>query len=119
MLIFDLDKTGCGGLFFLSPFTGGILSFSSIFMVYPFCEREVSLVGEKLNVAVAGVGNYASSLIQGIEYYRQPNDTNPLGLIHGEMGGILKGWPEVIVVRRRAGTAHAFALRATSAHEGE
>jgi hypothetical protein len=88
-------------------------------MVYPFCEREVLLVGEKINVAVTGVGNYASSLIQEIEYYRQPKDTNPLGLIHGEMGGILKGWPEVIVVRRRAGTAHTSALRATSAHEGE
>ena len=41
-----------------------------------------------IRVAIAGVGNCASSLVQGIEYYRDadPNDTVP-GLMHVELGG--------------------------------
>jgi myo-inositol-1-phosphate synthase len=41
-----------------------------------------------IRVAIAGVGNCASSLIQGIEYYRDadPNDDVP-GLMHVELGG--------------------------------
>jgi myo-inositol-1-phosphate synthase len=42
----------------------------------------------KIRVAIAGVGNCASSLIQGIEYYRNadPQDTVP-GLMHVSLGG--------------------------------
>src|SRR5579863_10045253 len=42
----------------------------------------------KIRVAIAGVGNCASSLIQGIEYYRDadPADTVP-GLMHVTLGG--------------------------------
>ncbi len=41
-----------------------------------------------VRVAIAGVGNCASSLIQGISYYRDaaPEDTVP-GLMHVELGG--------------------------------
>src|SRR3954451_23249611 len=41
-----------------------------------------------IRVAIAGVGNCASSLIQGIEYYRDadPTDTVP-GLMHVVLGG--------------------------------
>ena len=41
-----------------------------------------------IRVAIAGVGNCASSLVQGIEYYRDadPADTVP-GLMHVELGG--------------------------------
>jgi len=41
-----------------------------------------------IRVAIAGVGNCASSLAQGIEYYRDadPNDTVP-GLMHVDLGG--------------------------------
>ncbi len=41
-----------------------------------------------IRVAIAGVGNCASSLVQGIEYYRDadPNDTVP-GLMHVDLGG--------------------------------
>jgi myo-inositol-1-phosphate synthase len=41
-----------------------------------------------IRVAIAGVGNCASSLVQGIEYYRDadPTDTVP-GLMHVELGG--------------------------------
>jgi len=42
----------------------------------------------KIRVAIAGVGNCASSLIQGIEYYRDadPDDVVP-GLMHVTLGG--------------------------------
>ena len=42
----------------------------------------------KIRVAIAGVGNCASSLIQGVTYYRdaQPG-TNVPGLMHVELGG--------------------------------
>ncbi|MDF0489655.1 inositol-3-phosphate synthase [Sphingomonas sp. H39-1-10] len=39
-----------------------------------------------INVAIAGIGNCASSLVQGIEHYRAgANDT--VGLMHQELGG--------------------------------
>ena len=42
----------------------------------------------KVRVAIAGIGNCASSLVQGIEYYKNadPGDTVP-GLMHVELGG--------------------------------
>ncbi|AKL74593.1 L-myo-inositol-1-phosphate synthase [Actinobacteria bacterium IMCC26256] len=42
----------------------------------------------KVRVAIAGVGNCASSLVQGIEYYKnaEQGDTVP-GLMHVELGG--------------------------------
>ena len=42
----------------------------------------------KIRVAIAGVGNCASSLIQGVEYYRDadPSETVP-GLMHVVLGG--------------------------------
>jgi myo-inositol-1-phosphate synthase len=45
-------------------------------------------MSKKIRVAIAGVGNCASSLIQGIEYYRDadPQDTVP-GLMHVTLGG--------------------------------
>ena len=41
-----------------------------------------------VRVAIAGVGNCASSLVQGVEYYRDadPDDTVP-GLMHVKLGG--------------------------------
>ncbi len=38
-------------------------------------------------LAIAGVGNCASSLIQGIEYYRQRDPEESAGLLHPELGG--------------------------------
>jgi myo-inositol-1-phosphate synthase len=50
-----------------------------------------------INVAIVGIGNCASSLVQGIEYYRGANDT--VGLMHHDLGGyhpadlrIVAGW---------------------------
>lgn len=40
----------------------------------------------KIKIAVAGIGNCASSLIQGIEYYKSGNK-EPIGLMHWDLGG--------------------------------
>ena len=44
-------------------------------------------MSQKIRVAIAGVGNCATSLIQGVEYYRNasPEDTVP-GLMHVQFG---------------------------------
>jgi myo-inositol-1-phosphate synthase len=51
----------------------------------------------KVRVAIAGVGNCASSLVQGVEYYRDasPEDTVP-GLMHVELGGYHVGDVEFV-----------------------
>ena len=41
----------------------------------------------KIRVAFAGVGNCASSLLQGIEYYRNRGNDRELGLMHLDLGG--------------------------------
>jgi myo-inositol-1-phosphate synthase len=45
-------------------------------------------MSKKIRLAIAGVGNCASSLVQGLEYYRNadPNDSVP-GLMHVNLGG--------------------------------
>jgi myo-inositol-1-phosphate synthase len=40
----------------------------------------------KIRVAIVGVGNCASSLVQGVAYYRRAND-NTVGLMHWDLGG--------------------------------
>ncbi|MHB8456309.1 MAG: inositol-3-phosphate synthase [Acidimicrobiales bacterium] len=51
----------------------------------------------KIKVAIAGVGNCASSLLQGIEYYRDadPTDSVP-GLMHVMLGGYHVGDTEIV-----------------------
>lgn len=41
----------------------------------------------KIRVAIVGVGNCASSLIQGIHYYRQKCPENAIGLMNWDIGG--------------------------------
>ena len=41
----------------------------------------------KLRVAVVGVGNCASSLVQGVEFYRHAEEDSPPGLMHSTLGG--------------------------------
>src|ERR1051326_8036950 len=52
---------------------------------------------QKVRVAIAGVGNCASSLLQGVEYYRtaDPSETVP-GLMHVELGGYHVGDVEFV-----------------------
>jgi len=42
---------------------------------------------DKIKIAIAGIGNCASSLIQGIEYYKPENGKDPVGLMHPVVGG--------------------------------
>ena len=44
---------------------------------------------EKIRVGIVGVGNCASSLVQGLTYYREtPDDNEPIpGLMHVDLGG--------------------------------
>lgn len=49
---------------------------------------------KEIRIAIAGVGNCASSLVQGIEYYRKPNGQgaeHALGLMHYSLGGFRPG----------------------------
>ncbi len=41
----------------------------------------------KIKIAIVGIGNCASSLIQGIEYYKNKNPEDAIGLMHWEIGG--------------------------------
>ncbi len=51
---------------------------------------------EKIRIAIVGVGNCASSLVQGIEYYRQHEGAEKLGLMHYDLGGYQPGDIEVV-----------------------
>ncbi len=42
---------------------------------------------DTIRLAIAGVGNCASSLLQGIEYYRRRPADSSAGLLHPELGG--------------------------------
>jgi myo-inositol-1-phosphate synthase len=52
---------------------------------------------KKVRLAIAGVGNCASSLVQGIEYYREADPTERVpGLMHVVLGGYHVGDVEVV-----------------------
>lgn len=42
---------------------------------------------ENIKIAIAGIGNCASSLIQGLDYYRDKTETDAIGLMHWTIGG--------------------------------
>lgn len=42
---------------------------------------------DKIRIGIIGVGNCASSLLQGIEYYRHKTEGDAIGLMHWEIGG--------------------------------
>ncbi|HTD85150.1 MAG TPA: inositol-3-phosphate synthase, partial [Candidatus Binatia bacterium] len=54
-----------------------------------FTEPRVARNGDhKVRVAIIGVGNCASSLVQGIYYYQNANDHQAVpGLMHVNLGG--------------------------------
>ena len=64
----------------------------------------------KVRIAIVGVGNCASSLIQGIEYYRNadPEETVP-GLMHVTLGGYHVSDVEFVAAFERARAADATA----------
>ena len=61
----------------------------------------------RIRVAIAGVGNCASALVQGVEYYRGRNTAAEAGLMHEEIGGFAPSDVEVVaafdVDRRKVG----------------
>ncbi len=41
----------------------------------------------RIKIAIVGVGNCASSLVQGLEYYKDKRPEDAIGLMHWEIGG--------------------------------
>ena len=50
----------------------------------------------KIKIAIVGIGNCASSLIQGIHYYQDKDPQEAIGLMHWEIGGYRPGDIEVV-----------------------
>ena len=50
----------------------------------------------KIKIVIAGVGNCASSLVQGIYYYRDKTKEDAIGLMHWEIGRFRPGDIEVV-----------------------
>ena len=69
---------------------------------------------DKVRIAVAGIGNCASALIQGIEYYRHRGPENAVGFMHWDIGGYRPGDIEVVAAfdidRRKVGKEVAEAI---------
>jgi len=69
---------------------------------------------ENIKIAVVGVGNCASSLIQGISYYRDRSEDNAIGLMHWDLGGYKPSDIEVVcaydIDRRKVGQDVAYAI---------
>lgn len=42
---------------------------------------------DKIRIAIVGIGNCASALLQGIEYYDNKNGEETIGLMHWDLGG--------------------------------
>ncbi|MBW1851561.1 MAG: inositol-3-phosphate synthase [Deltaproteobacteria bacterium] len=61
----------------------------------------------KIKIAVIGIGNCASSLIQGINYYRDKEEKDAIGLMHFNINGYRPGDIEVVAAfdidRRKVG----------------
>jgi len=50
----------------------------------------------KIKIAIVGIGNCASSLIQGTHYYRGKNPKDAIGLMHWDIGGYQPGDIDVV-----------------------
>ena len=51
---------------------------------------------DKIKIAIVGLGNCASSLIQGIYYYADKTEKDSIGLMHWDIGGYKPGDIEVV-----------------------
>jgi len=71
------------------------------------------MMSKKIRVAIAGIGNCASSLVQGIEYYSDKKNRN--GLIFESLGGYEVGEIEVVtafdVAKNKVGKDLSEAIR--------
>lgn len=52
----------------------------------------------KIKIAIAGLGNCASALIQGIQYYKNKNEKDAIGLMHWDINGFKPSDIEVVAV---------------------
>ena len=50
----------------------------------------------KIKIAIVGIGNCASSLVQGIEYYKHRSPSDAIGLMNWDLGGYEPGDLEVV-----------------------
>jgi myo-inositol-1-phosphate synthase len=61
----------------------------------------------KIKIAIVGMGNCASSLIQGIHYYKNNNEKNAIGLMHWKIGDYKPSDIEIVAAfdidRRKVG----------------
>ncbi len=68
----------------------------------------------KIKTAIVGIGNCASSLIQGIHYYRDKDPAEAIGLMHPEIGGYGPSDIEIVAAwdidRRKVGKDVARAI---------
>ena len=51
---------------------------------------------ETIKIAIVGIGNCASSLVQGLEYYKDKRPGDAIGLMHWEIGGYRPSDIEVV-----------------------
>ncbi|RLB31607.1 MAG: inositol-3-phosphate synthase [Deltaproteobacteria bacterium] len=51
---------------------------------------------DRIKIAIVGIGNCASALIQGIEYYRNNGREDAIGFMHWEIGGYTPGDIDVV-----------------------
>ncbi|TDI64335.1 MAG: inositol-3-phosphate synthase, partial [Bacteroidetes bacterium] len=51
---------------------------------------------KKIKIAIIGIGNCTSSLVRGIEYYKNKNAKDAIGLMHWDIGGYTPGDIEVV-----------------------
>jgi len=72
-------------------------------------------MGETIKIAIAGVGNCAAALAEGIEYYRHNTD-DTLGLMHKQLGGYLPSDIKIVAAfdidERKVGKPLEVAIKA-------
>jgi len=75
----------------------------------------------KIRVAIAGVGNCASSLVQGLEYYKGRNEGAFAGVMHSRIGDWGPSDIEIVAAfdidRRKVGKGGSD-FRQTQLHQG-
>jgi myo-inositol-1-phosphate synthase len=68
----------------------------------------------RINIAVVGVGNCASALVQGLSFYSEKNKEAAIGLMHWQIGGYQPGDIKVVAAfdidRRKVGQDVATAI---------
>ena len=52
---------------------------------------------KNIKIAIVGIGNCTSSLLQGIEYYKNKTEEDNIGIMHWEIGGYKPSDIEIVV----------------------